>query len=304
VAGLVRQNGLVVDAAAALALAWTARGGGWKASLAWGLGGLVVVFLLGQAIGAAVQPRGTSMAGDTDKGLRVLQHYDIVGVVARDPNARLDVIERADPKAAARIRSQGVQLWSPERVDTLTDKTRFARTLWRLPKGVAGAQWRDIVLHQPVTYLKVRADVFRWLVAPPAIERCLPFTVGVDGPVDKMAMLNLPHGERAQDSALADYANGFLHTPVFSHVTYALAAVAVGLVLLLRREAADMVMVGLMLGALGFTASFFVISIACDYRYLYFLDLAAMVGLLYVALDPPSLRSGPRDKAAGVGPNI
>ena len=43
----------------------------------------------------------------------------------------------------------------------------------------------------------------------------------------------------------------------------------------------------LMAAALAFTASFLAISIACDYRYLYFLDLAAMTGLLYLALDPP-----------------
>jgi hypothetical protein len=29
-----------------------------------------------------------------------------------------------------------------------------------------------------------------------------------------------------------------------------------------------------------FAASFFVVSVACDYRYLYFLDLAAMTGWL------------------------
>ena len=55
-----------------------------------------------------------------------------------------------------------------------------------------------------------------------------------------------------------------------------------------------MVMAGLMLGVLAFTASFFVISIACDYRYLYALDLAAVAGLLYLALDPPVLRSARR----------
>ena len=35
---------------------------------------------------------------------------------------------------------------------------------------------------------------------------------------------------------------------------------------------------------------FAVISVACDYRYLYLLDLAAMVSLIYVALDPPGFR--------------
>jgi hypothetical protein len=47
-----------------------------------------------------------------------------------------------------------------------------------------------------------------------------------------------------------------------------------------------MPMIGLQLAAIGFAASFLVISIACDYRYLYFLDVAALTGLLYLSLDP------------------
>jgi hypothetical protein len=42
----------------------------------------------------------------------------------------------------------------------------------------------------------------------------------------------------------------------------------------------------MLLASLAFTASFFVISIACDYRYLYALDLAALASLFYLALDP------------------
>ena len=41
-----------------------------------------------------------------------------------------------------------------------------------------------------------------------------------------------------------------------------------------------------MAGALAFAASFFVISIACDYRYLYLLDVAGITGVLYLAADP------------------
>ena len=58
-------------------------------------------------------------------------------------------------------------------------------------------------------------------------------------------------------------------------------------------EAADLAVIGLMLAALSFAASFFVISLACDYRYLYLLDLAALVGLVYWALDPPPLKLKP-----------
>jgi hypothetical protein len=42
-----------------------------------------------------------------------------------------------------------------------------------------------------------------------------------------------------------------------------------------------------MASSLGFSASFFIISVACDYRYLYVQDLTAMAGVLYLALDPP-----------------
>ena len=54
-------------------------------------------------------------------------------------------------------------------------------------------------------------------------------------------------------------------TPNFLHAPVAIAAMQVS--------------------ALVYTASFFAISIACDYRYLYALDLAAVTGWFYLALD-------------------
>ena len=59
-------------------------------------------------------------------------------------------------------------------------------------------------------------------------------------------------------------------------------ASALGLLafLLWRRRDMDLMAASLLAAALAFTASFFVVSIACDYRYLYFLDLAAMAGAL------------------------
>ena len=76
-----------------------------------------------------------------------------------------------------------------------------------------------------------------------------------------------------------------MDTPVLSHVAYAALALVLAGFLLWRRRPADVAMAGLQVGALGFAGSFFVISIACDYRYLYFLDLAAITGLVYVAMD-------------------
>jgi hypothetical protein len=287
VAGLVRQNGVLVQALAAVALGWTARGRGWGWGVAWGAGGLAAMMLASLAVGTAVEVRGATQAGDFGRGLRVLQQYDIVGVAAHDPKARLDLIETASPATAAAIRSRGVRDYSPQRVDTLTDDPVFARALTQMPDEVADAQWREMVLHQPLAYLRQRFEVYRWLIAPPDIDRCLPYTIGVDGPPEKMAALNLPHGWEPQDMAMSAYTLRFVHTPVFSHLSYAAVAAAVAGLLLLRRDPVDMVVVALMLAGLAFAASFLVMSLACDYRYLYFLDLAAITGLIYVVLDPP-----------------
>ena len=105
--------------------------------------------------------------------------------------------------------------------------------------------------------------------------------------------LNMQDGADLQDQALAAYAKRFYATPVYSHLTWALVAVAMVMLLLRRRDPADWAMVGLLVGTMGFVASFAVISVACDYRYLYLLDLAAMVSLIYLALDPPR-RGKPR----------
>ena len=71
------------------------------------------------------------------------------------------------------------------------------------------------------------------------------------------------------------------------------------MLLLWRREPADIAMAALIGGALAFAASFFVISIACDYRYLYLLDAAAITGVLYLALDPNLSRPTRRRRARG-----
>ena len=55
----------------------------------------------------------------------------------------------------------------------------------------------------------------------------------------------------------------------------------------------DIAVAGLLASALGFAATFFAISIACDYRYLYALDLSALAGALYGAATFGT-RQGPK----------
>lgn len=284
-AGLVRQNGPILVVFAAGVLAWTARGGGRRASLAWGLGGLVAAGVLALAVDHLAQP--APPVTKLRPASLILEHYDIVGAKAHHPKLRFTAIAKADPAAAAYLEANAAANYSQARVDTLDTNETFRKTLWHVPDAAMNAEWIEVITRYPVAYALQRADVFRWVFLTPQLEMCLPVQVGVSGPDAMLVDLDIVSGVDIQDQALADYARRFYSTPVYSHLTWALAAVAVIVLLLRRRDPADWVIVSLLAGTLVFTASFALISVACDYRYLYLLDLAAMVGLIYTALDPP-----------------
>jgi hypothetical protein len=290
-AALVRQNGVVVVLMAALALGWTAAGRGWRAGLAWGLGGLAATGLLAAAINVIAQPPAVAPKLRPNAAALILQHYDIVGARAHDSAVRFEIIGAADPAAQRVLEDRAPQLYTPARIDTLDQEEAVRHALWRLPDAAMTAQWREVILRQPSAYLRHRADVFWWTLATPRLEQCLPVAVGVTGPPDVLKGLGMVTGVERQDRAAQSWAERFYGTPAYSHLAYAALALAVLTLLLLRRDPADMAIAALMVAALGFAASFFVISVACDYRYLYPLDLAALTGLLYLALDPATWRA-------------
>jgi hypothetical protein len=112
-----------------------------------------------------------------------------------------------------------------------------------------------------------------------------------------LRQLGLEPHIRAQDRFLYNYVARFFHTPVLSHLLYGALAMLALTFLLRRRTSADLAVAGLQVAALLFALSFFVVSVACDYRYLYFLDLAAMTGWLQLIgagwREPPGIRMTP-----------
>jgi hypothetical protein len=290
VAALARQNGVLLVLAAAGVLAWTARAGGWRRSLAWGFAGLAAAGVLAAAVNRLAMPGQVPPKLRENLGMQILEHYDVVGAKAHHPRLRFKEIGKVDPAAEALLEAQSSSIYDASRVDTLDSDEAFRKTLWRVPTSAWDAQWRRLVVHYPAAYLLQRADVFRWTFLTPKLEMCLPVSVGVLGPDAMLKDLDVQGGVDPQDLGLAEYAKRFYGTPVFSHLTWTLVAAGVIVLLLRRREPADWVVIGLLGGTLAFAASFAVISVACDYRYLYPLDLAAMAGLLYTALDPPRWR--------------
>ncbi|HEX3699519.1 MAG TPA: hypothetical protein VHV27_02480 [Phenylobacterium sp.] len=291
---LVRQNGALLAIICAIALGWVGGRGRWRRGLLWGGGGLVVLFAAIELISIVAVPQFGAPETGAKVGVRIVENYDLMGAVALDPSYPLAAIQKANPSAAETIRVRGPLNWSPDRIDWLDRDTTLGLALEAVPDPVATRQWLDLILHHPKLYLRLRWADFSWVFLTPQIDRCLPVYTGIDAPAEKMQPLGLVHRYSRADAQLTNYDSWYLDTPVQMHWVYALAALAVAGLLLIRRQPADLAVAALMLGALAVTASFFVISIACDYRYLYILDMAALVGLFYLALDTSGLRRAAR----------
>jgi len=183
------------------------------------------------------------------------------------------------------IRSQGAALYSPIRIDQLADSPSLQSVLRDAARGPISAEWQTLITGHTWLYLKDRALVFWWVLATPDIVACRPIFVGIDGPAAELKTLGLFPRRDARDLALAAYGIMFEGTPVLSHLAFAAAALLSLGLLLRRRRPEDIAIAALLLSAFAFAASFFVISIACDYRYLYFSDLSALIALFYLSLD-------------------
>jgi hypothetical protein len=233
--------------------------------------------------------------------LKLLEFYDLVGAVKDQPTFKLDRIETANPDLAELMRNVGIRLYTPERNDTLVQSAELQGELSDTSASVIFSQWLDLIVEHPWEYVRVRGWVFAWVFLTPRIARCYPVYVGVSGLPKYMRDLRLVARMRPQDDWLRAYAMRFVGTPVYSHLTFMILGL-MELAFLLRRGSPDDLGLAFLLGAaLAFALSFFVISIACDYRYLIFLDLSVLVAGLYIANAGP--QNGPnahaRSKADG-----
>jgi hypothetical protein len=279
-AALARQNGFLLPPVAAVCLGMIAsRTDSARAGWRHGAGLLMASVLMIVLANFALSFKSDGGEGAAQQ-LRLAQAYDLVGAVHLDPSIRLNVLERRAPNLDAAIRTDGVTLYSPRLVDTLETSDRLTNAIYGAPPGVVFAQWRQLIAFHSGLYLRERLPVFRWVVAPPDIFVCHPDVVGVDGPPEMLKALGLKAHIRPQDVFLYSYVAHFFYTPVLSHLFYGVLALLFLGLLMRRGTPSDIAMAGLQAAALIFALSFFLISIACDYRYLYFLDLAAMTGAL------------------------
>jgi hypothetical protein len=295
---LSRQNGAILLPFAAFAIGWMARkhGSSVGKAAALGVAGLACVIVLAAIVTVALSTRVSAGRG-MSKQVRLLEFYDLVGGLAADPQVALPTLRQSKPALLRLMRSDGRRLYSPARSDTLAHSSRLQAALAAAPDNVLHKPWLEFILHRPGLYLRDRAEVFRWVFLTPGLNACVPYVVGLRGPPRIMNELGLRERVSARDRWISGYASVFAGTPIFSHLTYFVLALGELVFLLWRRRGNDGVFVCLLSGALAFCGSFFFVSIACDYRYLYLLDLTALVSLSYLSLDARLARERPVPKA-------
>lgn len=283
---LTRQNGLLVLPMAAAAFGWivSRKSGIRRTGVALGAATLGTMAVLTGGATLALDTRSNGDSGPREQ-FTLLQTYDLSGAVAAEPGLPLAHLAQTQPALEQLIRTEGARLYTPIRIDPIAASPPLQTELRTVHLEAINADWRALIATHPLTYLTNRARVFWWLLATPDIFECRPIFVGVDGPPDAMKALGLATRRTPTDNRLQAYGMSLLNTPAFSHLAFGAIALLALVLLLRRRRPEDIAVASMLVAAFGFTTSFFVISIACDYRYLYFLDLSALVALFYLSLD-------------------
>jgi hypothetical protein len=288
-AAMTRQNGAVVLPFAALAVGWIAArsGAGWRRGAAYGVAGLAACAALTLGGSAALNTR-LDAGSAPPSAFRNLEVYDLVAAMVRDPTLDLGVLKARAPWLGAELRTDGVANYDPSRIDPMQP---MLEGLDAHPEaaGLIAAQWRELILRHPWLYLRVRASAFAWVFLTPAPDQCVMVETGVDGDPDALADAGLTERRTAMDDLMGDYALAFDITPVSSHAAYAGLGVLLMIGLVMRRRPADIAVTAMLASAMAFAASFALISIACDYRYLYDLDLTVIAAALYASASSRGL---------------
>lgn len=289
-AALARQNGLLVPLFGAAGLGVVARRGGTPHRHAIGDSARVLVgcLLLVWAANAGLAKHGDGEPAQA-RQLAWLQVWDLAGAAHIDPSLDLADLERDAPDAAVFVR-QAAASWTPTRVDPLLGLPNADAALDGANAAI-GRAWRHMILTRTGLYARVRLADFGQLLATPRLMDCRPLFIGLDGPPEILAALHLKPHDPAKVAFGQRYALAFVGTPVLSHLVYGALALVLLILAVRDRARPESVAVAAMLAAaLTFTVSFLIIGVACDYRYLYLLDLSAMAALLHrasVGLDRP-----------------
>lgn len=222
------------------------------------------------------KPLDDPLAGSV-VGFKILMQYDLVGIVVnggalpvRDPGT-------AEGKAIAELSKQ-VPLYSGYRVDTLINPSP---NFWSMPLAETATLWREGVVQYPTAYVKHRWHQARTFLGLEDVRLCAPIFSGIGGPLqhplvqqELTSVLGLQPGMNHSSQFVIETMWDLAKTPLLMHWAYLLVLLLIAVVLLIQKRYVLLSLVGCCFAYFG---SYFVLGIACDFRYGYVLTASSSV---------------------------
>jgi len=281
---LVRQQGILVAVIGALAILTmplqNRRTLGRARSLTyWGGAAVAAALLLSTAVSAtAMREQSLARIGP----LFQIVVYDLAGMNAYGKGIGFQLLYQAGVDQIALQRK--FANYQADRVESIAEDYGPRGPFYGIPLRIIFRQWGSAVRAHPALYLRHRFEVFKWLIGVRDTSRCLPIYAGVSAePGVLVRALGLKPGLtwRARLLTVIEWHFLFLYEPI----EYAIIALALVAYLAWRRASHSATIIWLQIAGLAYLSSYFFIGIACDFRYTYFLVVAAVVGVADTLLD-------------------
>ncbi len=260
----------------------------------WAVTLIVAPLLLNKLITETVQkPLNDPLAGSV-VGFKILMQYDLVGIVASGGVLPVRDATSNEGKALVELYRQ-VPLYSAYRVDTLVNPSP---NFWSLPISNTTTLWYEGLERNPAAYINHRWHQAQTFLGLKDVRQCAPVFAGIGGPVqhplvqqELTSILGLQPGMNHSSQFVIETMWDLAKTPLLMHWAYLLFLLFTAVVFLLQKRYVLLSLVGCCFVYFG---SYFVLGIACDFRYGYVLTASASV------LAVAALFGRPRCVAAAV----
>lgn len=203
----------------------------------------------------------------TSVGFRNIMIFDLAGIVSNSKHE-----EDAYAFSISREQLEAIRaVYSPERVDTL-DRTTFVQDwVGSLSISELKSAWWAMVKQNPQAYMTHRLLAYGKLMGLRGLEGTLPIHIGVEGNASYLNQVGIETGRSQRTQLIYDIARYYFSWPIYHHVFWLLALVAVIVIGFKVRPAKVLLLIGaLIAGATALMyASFLPTTIAADFRYLF-----------------------------------
>ena len=222
-------------------------------------------------------------------GIKVIEFYDISGTTAHDQSVELDLLKNHEVEVE-KFPAYVAANYGPDRWDRLgISDGPYAFTFLGQPMSVMTQQWLALIVNHPVAYLRHRLEVFRYFMGFGDRSKCYynsNIGLAIDAtPAPLVDKLHLepysPPLARRLSSLEWSWRNSFLYYPTFY--------LFLSLILLIFcvSHRLSVILLSIQAASLIYIFSYFFVSIACDFRYVYFFIISQCFILFALTLRNP-----------------